>query len=36
LLALTTAAGTAIVILAIVTDTEAAILIVSTKLPPLD
>jgi len=36
LLALTTAEGAAIVILAIVTDTEAAILIVSAKLPPPD
>ena len=36
LLVLTTAEGAAIVILAIVTDTEAAILIVSAKLPPPD
>ena len=36
LLARTTAEGAAIVILASATDTEAAILIVSTKLPPPD
>ena len=36
LLALTTAEGAAIVILAVVTDTEAAILTVSAKLPPPD
>jgi transposase len=36
LLALTTAEGAAIVILAVVTDAEAAILTVSAKLPPPD
>ena len=36
LLALTTAEGAAMVILAVATDTEAAMLIVSAKLPPPD